>query len=152
MVFAAFQLSLVLYQSDRAYADDGETISNTPSAAVGPAPKRPGKSKQNAPKIKSNLENVRALGGQLSCSAERKLRSMVADQSIYVTFINNTGIPINTNWLNYQGARVFYNTIGPGESLQQQTFLTHPWVLVDGVGRCLKLILPGVQEQVISVP
>jgi hypothetical protein len=55
-------------------------------------------------------------------------------------------------WLNYQGDRQLYANLEPGQSIGQQTFLTHPWVIVDDEGKAISLFLPGSnQNQQVEV-
>ena len=47
---------------------------------------------------------------------------------------------------------VLYNTLGPGQSYIQQTFLTHPWVIADRspAATCQEIYLP-LQEQAPAI-
>ncbi len=53
-----------------------------------------------------------------------------------ITFDNQSGVPLKVYWLDYDGNRVFYNALEPGQSYDQPTWLTHPWVGLDSDGRC----------------
>src|SRR6266567_7619673 len=64
------------------------------------------------------------------CSAESSLKSSVGNQ-INVTFTNGTSGVVSINWLNYQGMRVFYFDLHPGQSQTQITYITHPWIAID---------------------
>ena len=64
-------------------------------------------------------------------------RSLVSDTSLHLVFANHTHGSVSIYWLDFNGDRVWYNTLAPGESYSQQTFVTHPWVIVDADGRCL---------------
>jgi len=64
-------------------------------------------------------------------------RSLVSDTSLHLVFANHTRGSVSIYWLDFNGERVWYNTLAPGESYSQQTFVTHPWVIVDSDGRCL---------------
>jgi hypothetical protein len=44
-------------------------------------------------------------------------------------------------WLNFQGQRVKYFDLGPGQTHNQGTFITHPWVVADPTGACIRLFL-----------
>jgi len=50
---------------------------------------------------------------------------------------------VTVYWIDFKGARVFYNSLAPGESYTQQTYVTHPWIVVDDDGRCLELLVPN---------
>jgi uncharacterized caspase-like protein len=91
-------------------------------------------------------------GGEFSCALENSLKSLVGDQSVMVTFRNLLSETISTYWLDYTGKRVFYQRINAGGSYTQQTYISHPWVLVDGRGQCRKIILPGDSQRVVTIP
>lgn len=79
----------------------------------------------------------------LGCAQEDHLRSMNGAVSTQVTFVNHSGVPIRTYWLNYEGKRVFYREIAPGASYVQQTYVTHPWVITnDRSGHCIAIYQP----------
>lgn len=60
------------------------------------------------------------------------MRSLKGDQSTNITFINTRSNPIHLYWRNYDGARVSYGTVAAnGGRKDQQTFVTHPWVITD---------------------
>lgn len=65
----------------------------------------------------------------VGCAAESGLRSSNSKQRAELTFINNTGQKVETYWLNYQGKRVRFADIGPGQSRTLNTFVTNPWVI-----------------------
>ena len=71
------------------------------------------------------------------CSRIEALRSGNSKQPGSVTFINNTGGKVQTYWLNYQGKRVHYTDLDPGQSHTQHTFVTNPWVAHQHLGKVL---------------
>ena len=87
---------------------------------------------------------TRAQGALTSvgCAAESGLRSGNSKQPGSVTFINNTGGKVQTYWLNYQGKRVHYTDLDPGQSHTQHTFVTNSWVVTNASGQCLAVFLP----------
>ena len=80
---------------------------------------------------------------QFACSLEPTLHSITGLVSTSIQFVNQTTGPVTVYWLDYQGQRVFYNTLAAGQSYDQQTFLTHPWVVTDASGACLGIWLPS---------
>lgn len=78
---------------------------------------------------------------RLECGAPRK--SLVSDTSLHLVFSNQTKGTVSIYWLDFNGERVLYNTLGPGESDRQQTYVTHPWVIVDAEGRCIEQLVPN---------
>ncbi|KAF3111391.1 hypothetical protein TWF569_003010 [Orbilia oligospora] len=59
-------------------------------------------------------------------------KSVSGDKATKVTFINNRASPVHVWWLNYEGKRVSYGSVaGKGGVKEQDTYVTHPWVVVD---------------------
>ncbi len=56
------------------------------------------------------------------------LTSLNSNQEAAIEFINNTNLTVDINWIDYSGNEVLYNTLAPGQSYEQGTFITHPWV------------------------
>ena len=60
------------------------------------------------------------------------LHSVNANTSTNVTFINTRPKKVTLYWIDYDGKRVSYGEIDPaGGTQEQQTYVTHPWVVVD---------------------
>jgi VHL beta domain len=66
---------------------------------------------------------------------ERKLKAVASDQPTVVAFENRTAADLSLFWLDFAGKRQAYGKIGSGERTAQNTFATHPWVLVRPNGR-----------------
>ncbi|KAF3923472.1 hypothetical protein ABW21_db0208168 [Orbilia brochopaga] len=58
-------------------------------------------------------------------------RSVKGDHAVKVIFINNRESAVRLWWLDYTGKRVDYGTVVKGEIREQETYITHPWVVVD---------------------
>jgi hypothetical protein len=83
----------------------------------------------------------------LSCSYEGHIKSIAAFSTpAAIQFVNNSasGLSFQVFWLDFNGNRVLYNTLSPGQSFIQQTFLTHPWVIADTspAATCQEIYLP----------
>lgn len=81
-----------------------------------------------------------------SCGIESTLRSKESTSPLGATFtlINQSNVPIVLYWLNYQGQRVKYAEVKPNSQIEQKTYLTHPWVVTDPNGKCLRALeAPG---------
>jgi von Hippel-Lindau disease tumor supressor len=61
----------------------------------------------------------------------RGVRSLNSDVQAAITFQNDSAQTVKIYWLGFKGERVFYQRLLPGETYQQETFLTHPWVVTD---------------------
>jgi hypothetical protein len=94
--------------------------------------------------IRRALRDRRAIDAvtRLPCSSERDVRSQASEVTLSLTFVNDTTVRVSVYWIDFAGARVFYNSLEPGASYTQSTYVTHPWVVVDPSGKCLALVVP----------
>ena len=82
----------------------------------------------------------------LNCSQEESLRSVEAQTSTVVEFMNRSSGHIQIYWIDYTGQRVLYNILWPDECYQQKTYLTQPWLIIDSMGECRHSYLPDEQS------
>lgn len=83
--------------------------------------------------------------------AEQLARSIHAEIPTEIEFVNAHSYPVKIFWLNYAGMRKHYYDLAPGETLVQQTYLTHPWVVETGTGEVLGVYYPDAQLRTIVV-
>jgi hypothetical protein len=74
---------------------------------------------------------------------ESQLRSLSSEHQTAVVFDNRTGTDYSMFWLNFQGKREPHGTLYAGHKLGQNTFATHPWVVVDPEGKVVGIYVPG---------
>ena len=86
-----------------------------------------------------------------TCPSPGNIRSVDSKTKAIVNFSNNTGKTINIVWLDYEGKRKTYKTLNRGEVYEQQTFVGHPWLIVDANGGCLGLYWPRSGEQIAEI-
>lgn len=82
------------------------------------------------------------LASESKCEQESGLRSIEGVKATEFTLTNHTKFTLLLYWLNYEGKRVKYEEIPPGQRVNQPTFLTHPWVVTDTKGRCIRILTP----------
>ena len=61
---------------------------------------------------------------------------------INVMIANRSAGVIRVYWLDPRGARILYNTLSPGASYVQQTFVGHPWVVTNMQEDCIRIYYP----------
>jgi enediyne biosynthesis protein E4 len=77
-----------------------------------------------------------------SCSEESSLHSISGTVATSIEFQNKTSKTLKLFWINYQGKRELYQTLQPGQSNVQPTFVTHPWVVAEENNTCFSIFLP----------
>ncbi len=83
-----------------------------------------------------------AIAADASCKQLFKVRSKNSDTPTTITFVNESGASRGILWLGFDGHPKDYATLNPGEKVQFQTFLTHPWMITNRPGDCLKIVMP----------
>jgi C-terminal processing protease CtpA/Prc len=96
------------------------------------------------------MENPRAAGLH-SAEQERLAHSQASQIQTAITFSNGSGQVRKVYWLDYNGERVLYRELQPGESYEQQTYLTHPWLITDAQGNGLAVYYPDSVPRVIQL-
>jgi hypothetical protein len=92
-----------------------------------------------------------APGGVVACSDEQGLRSKGETAPIKVLIYNGSGREIQLFKLDQDGKRAAHSTIGEDMSFPIMTYVDSPWVIADGLGKCLEIVLPGQQTRFHTV-
>ncbi|XP_074660908.1 protein Vhl-like [Tubulanus polymorphus] len=58
-------------------------------------------------------------------------KSMYSDMPTVVNFANTSERTVDVVWLDFNGRMVWYYTLEPTDSVEMQTYVTHPWVFID---------------------
>lgn len=76
-----------------------------------------------------------------SCADEGTIRSATGPAT-KVRFTNSGDGRITVYWLDSQGKRVSYRSLTKGQSYEQPTYVTHPWLITNEQGQCLGIYTP----------
>ena len=90
----------------------------------------------------------------VTSNADCRLKSM--EQEVYIpapiTFVNASTKQISLYWLDYEGQPVFYFWLRPGDSYENNSFIGHPWCVVDvDSGEALQAFMVTEPEQIITI-
>ena len=77
-----------------------------------------------------------------SCETYADARSERWDEPLPFAATNRTEGPLTVSWIDYEGARVPYRSIAPGETFESSSFATHPFEFSDADGACVEILLP----------
>jgi hypothetical protein len=111
----------------------------SPSPTANPSPTASASASVAAPVASSPIS---VTGMKVSgCAEEGTLRSATGP-STNVRFTNNSEGRVTVYWLNSLGRRVEYRKLAKGESYDQQTYVTHPWLITGEQGQCLGIYTP----------
>ena len=103
---------------------------------------------------KAEIEKAQREGqeiGDVGCILEPTLKSINGGIETFVDFRNNSSQPVEIFWLNYSGERVKYSNLQPDKSYTQQTYLSHPWMVTNQLGKCLKIYFPTKKKGFVNI-
>lgn len=91
----------------------------------------------------------------LSCDQRSDLKSLNGYRSAMLKFTNAMSQPVIIRWLNYEGeldtSPHLVNTMLPGSSMVISTFVTHPFVVTDKAGNCLRIFKPNPEPSLAII-
>ena len=79
-------------------------------------------------------------------------KSLKGDVATTIKFVNKTYDSVRLVWLNQVGERVPYATLEPGESLNQRTYDTNAWIVLDRAGTCIGYVVAPSRVYTIEGP
>lgn len=71
------------------------------------------------------------------------VRAEESQTPITLTIVNHSPAPVRLQWIDFEGKSVEYNQVAPGQTVEQPTFATHPWLVSDAAGSPLVLVIAG---------
>ena len=88
-----------------------------------------------------------------SCRVESELRSLNSNVSTYIQVINRSSSSVKVYWIDFNGKRQHYFDLDPLQSRDQQTYVTHPWLIaLSGANQpCIHIFLPIPQKGIIII-
>jgi len=86
-----------------------------------------------------------------SCNDRPNLHSQNSNVATKLTFINRSGGMRGILWLDFDGQPKEYANLHDGEEIVLDTFMTHPWMVTDGPGNCLRIVLPRTGASVVEL-
>ena len=90
-----------------------------------------------------------ARAGHRSCSERRSLHSIHSREPTKITFVNKSGMYRAFIWVDFNGTPKNYGGMNSGETKTFSTYRTHPWMVTDGPGNCIEIILPAAEQATV---
>ena len=87
----------------------------------------------------------------VNCDQEKNLRSQAATDSTEISFRNRSSQTRRIYWLNFDGARVLYASLTPGQTINFQTYMTHPWLVTNDADECQAIYLPTTSPHEVDL-
>lgn len=86
-----------------------------------------------------------------SCKQLSKNRSQNSNTPAKITFVNNSSMYRAILWLDFTGQPKDYAGLNSGQQVTLDTFLTHPWMVTDGPGNCIEIVMPSAARKVVEL-
>lgn len=102
-------------------------------------------SDDNAPSVSA------VVGPDPSCEDRAKLSSQNKDTKTKITFINKSGAYRGIMWLDSKGDPKTFANLSSGEQVTLDTYANHAWMVTDGPGNCLRLVLSHASDRVVEL-
>lgn len=94
---------------------------------------------------------IASTAGDISCAAEPTLASQKTNIESKLVVRNQSARAIQLFWIDYDGRRRPFLSLGPGETGAQPAFFTHPWVVADTSGRCIAIYYARNTDRTIII-
>jgi len=141
---AAFEAFLSNYSAGfyadlaRAYIDE---IGGAGKAAPSPTPLPPTPKPQTAQDLRPDP----------SCKDLSREKSGSGNVPTKITFVNESGAYRSILWIDRTGHPKDYAGLNSGEEVTLDTFLGHPWMIADGPGDCLRIVMPHPGARIVTL-
>jgi TonB family protein len=76
------------------------------------------------------------------CAGEPSLKSAGGGAAATLEFVNESGAPRKLYWLDSAGARRLFQTIAPGATCTQRSYVNHAWAVTDMQDTCVAIYVP----------
>jgi hypothetical protein len=128
-----------------------EACNSATYAGLPGPPAVPGSGLPTPPGVPPGPVPTNATSGDYPCAGESTLYAQRTNIESKLIIRNQSGRPIQLFWIDYDGRRRPFLSLGPGETGVQPTFFTHPWVVADGSGRCMAIYYARNTDRTIVV-
>jgi hypothetical protein len=88
-----------------------------------------------------------------SCSDEDNLRSLSSQVSTNIRFINQKTFRVKVYWIDFTGKRQHYFDLEPNQMYDQQTFVSHPWLVTEAGANqpCINIFFPSKKPGIVII-
>jgi hypothetical protein len=88
---------------------------------------------------------------KVGAGEEQYSKSLAGVTQARITFFNRSGQRVKVYWLDYAGNLVFYKSLEAGESYDQETYFTHPWLITDAHNNAWKTYLATSDHTLVEI-
>jgi hypothetical protein len=82
---------------------------------------------------------------------EKGTYSIHANIPTSIRFENKSGKIVKIYWLDYSGNRKLYKVLEKDQAHDQQTYVTHPWLITGDNDRAMQIFFPDSQSRTVVI-
>src|SRR2546426_9930163 len=82
-----------------------------------------------------------AVAATLSSCVITQDRSVGSTTTTSIEFVNQTAGTVTVYWLAFDGSRQFWFNLPAGQSIVQNTYVGHAWLVTDSTGTCVGYVV-----------
>ncbi len=86
-----------------------------------------------------------------SCNRLRNARAKPGGQPVSVTFVNKTNEYRVLMMIDDEGTPIEFAQLEGGKSFKIETTTTEPWMMTDGPGNCIEMMMPAANRAVFAM-
>ncbi|MDJ0513139.1 MAG: hypothetical protein QNJ62_06815 [Methyloceanibacter sp.] len=87
----------------------------------------------------------------VSCTQFGKIRSMQSKVPVTMTFVNKSDGYRGIVWIDTEGTPIDNTGLNRGETAIVPTFETHAWMITDGPGNCIEMVVAGNEDATFDI-
>lgn len=87
----------------------------------------------------------------VSCTQFGKIRSMQSKAPVTMTFVNKSDGYRGVVWIDTEGTPIDNTGLNRGETAIVPTFETHAWMITDGPGNCIEMVVVNDEDATFEI-
>ncbi|MGD8551520.1 MAG: hypothetical protein PVF41_08810 [Methyloceanibacter sp.] len=87
----------------------------------------------------------------VSCSEFGKIKSERSEKTVKITFVNRSDGYRGVVWIDVEGLPIDNTGLNQGEKALVPTFQSHAWMITDGPGNCIEMVLAGDDDGIFEI-
>jgi hypothetical protein len=85
------------------------------------------------------------------CSEFGKIKSERSERTVTITFVNRSDGYRGVVWIDIEGSPIDNTGLNQGESAMVPTFGSHAWMITDGPGNCIEMVVAGDEDSMFEM-
>jgi hypothetical protein len=87
----------------------------------------------------------------MSCAEFGTIKSERSEKTVKITFVNRSDGYRGLVWIDVEGSPVDNTGLNQGESAVVPTFASHAWMITDGPGNCIEMVVASDEDGIFEM-